>query len=104
MPELRCKIMIEENVQCPTVLIVAEPVSENASYICRNHPDSVQRVAAGNTKQPRPNVHFQEYQFDPDMERSTKPSGTKHINTIHKQRYLGGQFAPARALKKEVDE
>ena len=79
MPELRCKIMIEENIQCPTVLIVAEPVSENASYICRNHPDSVQRAVAGNTKQPRPNVHFQEYQFDPDMERSAKPQGTSHI-------------------------
>jgi len=78
MPEIRCKV-IEHEKRCETVLQVSEPVSENASFICKNHPEAVQRRAAGNVTQPRSDVHFQVVQFDPDLRRSRKAQGTSHI-------------------------
>lgn len=78
MAILRC-IVKEKDVQCESILAVSEPITEKAQYICRHHPDSVQRKAAGNIKLPRPDVHFQDYQFDPDLRTARRPQSTGHV-------------------------
>src|ERR1022692_1288623 len=79
MSELRCVIRDKDGNQCPTVIQVFESVSEKVSYMCRLHPGSVMRKAAGNTTPARTGPNFQTIQFDPDMDRSGKPQGTSHI-------------------------
>jgi hypothetical protein len=79
MTDLQCIVKDKKGKQCSTIIKVTEPVAEKVDFICKNHTDKVQRDAAGNIKTPRPDVHFQETQFDPDMERSAKPIGTSHI-------------------------
>ena len=79
MPELRCIVRDKDNVQCSTVIEVLEPVADVVKYVCRYHPASVQRAAAGNAKVSRPEVHFQDCQHDYDLKRGRAPVGTEHI-------------------------
>jgi hypothetical protein len=79
MSELRCAVVDKDNNRCETAIQVLEPVSEGVRFICKNHPESVQRKTAGNVRLPRPEVHFQEFQFDPDLRRGAKPDETGHI-------------------------
>jgi hypothetical protein len=79
MSEIQC-VVVKDGIRCSTTIEVSEPVSAKAAFICRYHPDSVQRAAAGNTKTPRPDVHFQEHQFDKDVARGARPIGTSHIH------------------------
>lgn len=94
MPEIRCGIRDSEGNQCDTVIQVEEPLSPNARYVCRFHSKSVQTV------------FFQEFQFDKDMRRSQKPTGTRHIRrqgsetNDHSDLYLTS-MKPDRAFKNE---
>lgn len=78
MNEIQCKVIVD-GVRCASVLRTPEPVSSEASYICKNHPDSIQRAAVGNATSRRPDVHFQEVQYDSDLVRAGIPQGTLHI-------------------------
>jgi hypothetical protein len=76
---INCKVE-EKGVRCSTTIEVTEEIAKNFNgFICKNHPDTVQRRVAGNTKLKRPDVHFQEVQFDKDLKRSAKPVSTSHI-------------------------
>ena len=79
MTTINC-IVEEKGVRCNTTIEVTEPLSPQFKFICKNHPDTVQRRAAGNTKLKRPDARFQEYQFDKDLTRSARPIGTSHIH------------------------
>jgi hypothetical protein len=104
MTTINC-IVEEKGVRCSTTLEVTEPMSPQFKFICKNHPDTVQRRAAGNTRLKRPDVHFQEYQFDKDLGKQfkRKPMGTEHIHTPSPSEYQN-LTAPHRAFKKEKDE
>src|SRR5208282_4071039 len=83
MPDVQCAIE-EKGVRCSTVLTVAEAVTENARFICKNHPRTVQVRAASRKYDPTRDeadskLRLQNYQFDPDMNRAGKPIGTSHI-------------------------
>jgi hypothetical protein len=83
MPDVQCAVK-EKGVRCSTVLTVEETVAENARFICKNHPRTVQVRAAGRKYDPTRDetdsrLRLQNYQFDPDMNRAGKPIGTSHI-------------------------
>ncbi len=98
MNKIQCVVKDSKEVRCGTTIEVSEPVSAEYRFICKNHPDAVQRRAAGNTKSPRPDVHFQEVQFDPDLQqRSTKPQGTSHIDN------QGDMHPSAEAIRRSLE-
>jgi hypothetical protein len=83
MTTIQCKVE-EKGVRCSTTIEVNEPVSDDVSFTCRNHPRAVQARANQRIYDPTHDeadqqVHFQDVQFDPDLRRSSKPIGTSHI-------------------------
>jgi len=67
---------------CVSTLETNEPVAAEARFICRHHPRREQVEAANRPYDPVGDntdreVHFQDYQFDPEMARSARPSGTE---------------------------
>ena len=89
MAEYKCKIE-----GCTSVLKTDEPVSAGFFYICSGrqsygddrlaHTREQQVVAAGRKYNPETDeadkdVHFQDSQFDKDLRKSSKPTGTSHI-------------------------
>lgn len=81
MNNLQCSVIDGKGKRCGTSIFINRLVSESVRFICKNHSDAVQRRAAGNTKVARPDVLFQETQFDPDLQQRTgKPEGTSHID------------------------
>jgi hypothetical protein len=77
VPTIRCKV-VTEGVRCESVIQTAESVSENAGFICRNHPRSVQVKAAKRAYDPildeaDKNIHFQDVAWDPDLGGKVEP-------------------------------
>ncbi len=56
------------NKDCTSFIEVMDPVSEEFSFICRKCAPI-----------PPDTERFQEFQFDPDLRRSTKPADTEHV-------------------------
>jgi len=83
MTTVRCRVD-----GCNASINVTEAVSPNVSFICKNHPRSVQVKANGRVYDERRDeadkeVHFQDVQFDPDLARSGIPLGTRHL--VHEE-------------------
>ena len=80
MNEIKCKVE-----GCTEVFRTEEPVSLKARFICKNHPKEVQIRAVGRKYNPKTDeadeeVHFQNHQFDKDLNRKAKRDGlTNHI-------------------------
>lgn len=84
MADIRCIVVDGKGERCSTTVTVSEPVAAKAQYICKNHPRAVQVRANGREYDPVKDeadkeLHFQDHQFDKDLSRSSKPTGTEHI-------------------------
>ncbi len=55
---------------CSVFIEISGPVAPNATYTCRIH-------SGEDTK--NQDIHFQNYQFDPELTRGRTPEGTSHI-------------------------
>src|SRR4029077_808721 len=80
MTDIHCKVK-----GCAEVLKTQDPVSANASYICKHHPKAVQLEAAGRAYDPildevDKTVKFQSHQFDRSLRNGNRPSGTEHLS------------------------
>lgn len=83
MTTIRCRIF-QKGKQCSTVFETDEPVLDSPSFVCKNHPRSVQVDAVKRTYDPvkderDSDASFQNTQFDGDVDGSGAPEGTGHI-------------------------
>jgi hypothetical protein len=55
---------------CQAYITVNEPTTSSTTYTCKDHTHQAKK----------PDVHFQNFQFDEDLDRSSKPEGTGHVH------------------------
>ena len=83
MTKIRCRVF-KNKKQCETVFETDKLVSASPSFVCKNHPRSVQVEAVGRTYDPIKDERdaesfFQDRQFDGDLDSSGAPESTEHI-------------------------